>query len=253
MKGLRNKSKEYEYIKRIGRGSIAEIWLAKRKETGQPCVVKQMKKQDLLGRGAGVCFREEFDCLVAAATGGSSAGPDEPPRRAPGIAALQHVFHDDEHVCFVMDYYPGGDLLGLMGKYECGFPEPMVQFYIAEAAAALHVLHGLGFVHRDIRSDNLLLDARGHLYIADFGSCARVLPDVSISQPLSGGSPEYMSPELLATMQGDQNARYSFDTDWWSLGVVMYEVRIAARCAGHCRARRLSVVPSSLTRARARR
>lgn len=73
-----------------------------------------------------------------------------------------------------MDYYCGGDLLTLLSKYEDRLPEDMARFYIAEMVLAIDCLHRLGYVHRDIKPDNVLLDRKGHIVLADFGSCLRL-------------------------------------------------------------------------------
>lgn len=73
-----------------------------------------------------------------------------------------------------MDYYCGGDLLTLLSKFEDRLPEEMAKFYIAEMILAIHSLHSLRYVHRDVKPDNVLLDAQGHIRLADFGSCLRL-------------------------------------------------------------------------------
>lgn len=79
-----------------------------------------------------------------------------------------------------MDYYCGGDLLTLLSKYEDRLPEDMARFYIAEMVLAIHSLHTMNYVHRDIKPDNVLLDLTGHIVLADFGSCLRLLDDGTV-------------------------------------------------------------------------
>ncbi len=85
---------------------------------------------------------------------------------------------------FVMDYYSGGDLLTLLSKFEDRLSESMAQFYIAEMVLAIESIHKLGYVHRDIKPDNVLLDTAGHIRLADFGSCLRMREDGSVSVTL---------------------------------------------------------------------
>ena len=65
-------------------------------------------------------------------------------------------------------------MVGLMGRFE--IPEEWAKFYIAELVLALEAIHQLGYVHRDIKPDNMLLDQRGHLKLADFGTCMKMDP-----------------------------------------------------------------------------
>lgn len=66
----------------------------------------------------------------------------------------------------------GGNIVSLMSRYE--IPEDWARFYCAELVLALDAVHSMGYVHRDVKPDNMLLDARGHLKLADFGTCTRM-------------------------------------------------------------------------------
>lgn len=97
----------------------------------------------------------------------------------------------------VMDYYCGGDLLTLLSKFEDRLPEDMARFYIAEMVLAIGSIHDLRYVHRDIKPDNVLLDANGHIRLADFGSCLRLFEDGTVQSNVAVGTPDYISPEIL--------------------------------------------------------
>jgi len=99
-------------------------------------------------------IREERDIMVLG-------------RKCEWITRLQYAFQDRENLYLVMEYLPGGDLLGLMIRHGA-FDEELVRFYLAEIALAINALHSLGFVHRDIKPENLLLDRCGHLKLGKF-------------------------------------------------------------------------------------
>lgn len=90
------------------------------------------------------------------------------------LTTLHCCFQDENFLYLLMEYYPGGDLLTLMSKQEECFDEEMARFYTAEIILGIEAMHGLGYVHRDIKPDNILLDRSGHIRLADFGSCAFV-------------------------------------------------------------------------------
>ena len=85
-------------------------------------------------------------------------------------AYISSFFQDSANLYIVMDYIPGGDMMGLLIK--CGiFEEQLAQFYIAELILAIESVHAMGFIHRDIKPDNILIDKDGHIKLTDFGLC----------------------------------------------------------------------------------
>ncbi|KAF9392991.1 hypothetical protein CPC16_002837 [Podila verticillata] len=136
------------------------------------------------------------------------------------ICNLRYAFQDDENLFMVLDLMLGGDLrfhLERAGPMR----EDVVRFYVAELALALDALHTRRIVHRDLKPDNVLLDEHGHAHLTDFNIAVYYHP----SKPLMSiaGSMAYMAPEVLL------RKGYFESVDWWSLGVVMFELLFGRR------------------------
>eukprot|EP00545_Synedropsis_sp_CCMP1620_P000776 CAMPEP_0119027924 /NCGR_PEP_ID=MMETSP1176-20130426/37971_1 /TAXON_ID=265551 /ORGANISM="Synedropsis recta cf, Strain CCMP1620" /LENGTH=551 /DNA_ID=CAMNT_0006983947 /DNA_START=209 /DNA_END=1864 /DNA_ORIENTATION=+ len=159
---------DFESLIVVGRGAFGEVRLVRRKTkdktdpaNGQIFALKSMKKEMMVVKNQVGHVKAERDALAKA---------DDNNR---WLTSLYFSFTDDSHIYMVMEYLPGGDLMSLLMK-EDTFSEQVTRFFMAEAAFAISSVHALGYIHRDIKPDNMLLDARGHLKLTDLGLCKKV-------------------------------------------------------------------------------
>ncbi|KAL1465271.1 hypothetical protein WDU94_004854 [Cyamophila willieti] len=143
-------------IKPIGVGAFGEVTLVRKIDTNHLYAMKTLRKADVLKRNQVAHVKAERDILAEADN--------------EWVVKLYYSFQDKDNLYFVMDYIPGGDLMSLLIKKGI-FEEPLARFYIAELTCAVESVHKMGFIHRDIKPDNILIDRDGHIKLTDFGLC----------------------------------------------------------------------------------
>lgn len=209
---------EYEPEALIGRGGFGEVYLVRKRSSQELFALKKVSKALILNKNQIDHIRSERSALAVSTSD--------------WVVELKSSFQDEHFLYFVMDYVPGGDFMSLLIKRKV-LPEPEAKFYLAELVAAVDCVHKLNYIHRDLKPDNILIDKTGHIKLADFGLCKRsqIYPSAQVlSDPSSPkhrdrklnyttvGSPDYIAPEIYLK-QG-----YDEAVDWWSLGVIFYEM-----------------------------
>lgn len=135
----------------------------------------------------------------------------------PFLVNLYGCFQTEDHVCFVMEYLPGGDLM--IHIHNDSFSEEQTRFYSACVVLALEFLHLKKIIYRDLKLDNILMDADGFVKITDFGLCKEGIGHGDRTSTFCG-TPEFLAPEVLT----DDN--YTRAVDWWGLGVLIFEMLV---------------------------
>eukprot|EP00501_MAST-03F_sp_TOSAG23-6_P002336 GSMAST32.ASY1.ANO1.2438.1 assembled CDS len=100
------------------------------------------------------------------------------------LTTLHFSFQDNLNLYLVMDFIPGGDIMTLLLKKDT-LSEAATRFYVAETILAIQSVHNLGYIHRDLKPDNLLLDANGHILLTDLGLCKKVEDTIDLKMSLA--------------------------------------------------------------------
>uniref|UniRef100_A0A8C2ZUI5 non-specific serine/threonine protein kinase n=1 Tax=Cyclopterus lumpus TaxID=8103 RepID=A0A8C2ZUI5_CYCLU len=238
-------------IKTLGIGAFGEVCLTRKVDTGALYAMKTLRKKDVLNRNQVAHVKAERDILAEADN--------------EWVVRLYYSFQDRNSLYFVMDYIPGGDMMSLLIRMGV-FPEPLARFYVAELTLAIESVHKMGFIHRDIKPDNILIDLDGHIKLTDFGLCTgfRWTHNSKYYQKGSHVRQDSMEPsdfwddvsncrcgDRLMSLEQSANRQhqrclahslvgtpnyiapevllrkgYTQLCDWWSVGVILFEMLV---------------------------
>ncbi|KAJ7904539.1 kinase-like domain-containing protein [Mycena olivaceomarginata] len=223
---------DFRTVKVIGKGAFGEVRLVQKTDSGKVYAMKLLNKEAMLQKDQLAHVRAERDVLAESVSD--------------WIVQLFYSFQDPIYLYLVMEFLPGGDLMTMLIKYDT-FSEDVTRFYMAECVLAIEAVHQLGFIHRDIKPDNILIDKDGHVKLSDFGLSTgfhkqhdsnyyqRLLESANGQTPATGAQASrnsVMVNPINLTMTNEQiqtwkaNRRklaYSTECDWWSLGAIAFE------------------------------
>ncbi|XP_078413060.1 ribosomal protein S6 kinase alpha-5-like isoform X1 [Cetorhinus maximus] len=208
--GLEN----FELLKVLGTGAYGKVFLV-RKISGHDAnklyAMKVLKKASIVQKAKTTeHIKTERQVL-------------EHIRQSPFLVTLHYAFQTDTKLHLILDYVNGGELFTHLYQRE-HFTEEEVRIYAGEIVLALEHLHKLGIIYRDIKLENILLDGDGHVVLTDFGLSKEFVTFENERTYSFCGTIEYMAPEII---QGGSSG-HDKAVDWWSLGVLVYELLTGA-------------------------
>ncbi|KAK5661942.1 hypothetical protein OQA88_10052 [Cercophora sp. LCS_1] len=189
----------FRLLRVVGRGAFGKVRIVERKDTGLSFALKYIRKDEVVRSESVRNIIRERRMLEHV--------------NHPFICNLRYSFQDIEYMYLVVDLMSGGDLRFHISRKT--FTEEAVRFWISELGCALRYIHGQGIIHRDVKPDNVLLDADGHVHLTDFNVASDIIPGKVLTS--KSGTLAYLAPEVYSG-QG-----YDVRADWWSLGVLFYE------------------------------
>ena len=199
--------KSIEFKRVIGYGLMGIVRLAKLRDCNGYFAVKSIRKDYVKRHHDGRHIRNEKEILRKL-------------RTSPFCITYFGSFQDTKAIHFAMELAAGGELFRRLNKKE-NFSSQASKFYAIEILAALEHIHSLGYIYRDLKPENVMLDENGHCKLVDFGFAT--LPDSEGFCHTNVGTPAYLSPEQL---NGKFTNGYTCIVDWWAFGCFIYELMV---------------------------
>ncbi|XP_076681675.1 ribosomal protein S6 kinase alpha-5 isoform X2 [Andrena cerasifolii] len=215
--GQRVDMTHFDLLKVLGTGAYGKVFLVRKRtgtDAGRLYAMKVLKKASIVQKKKTTEHTKTERQVLEAV------------RDSPFLVTLHYAFQTDAKLHLILDYVSGGELFTHLYQRE-HFTEDEVRIYIGEVILALEHLHKLGIIYRDIKLENILLDREGHIVLTDFGLSKEFLPHERDSNARAYsfcGTIEYMAPEVVR----GGSAGHDIAVDWWSVGVLTYELLTGA-------------------------
>ena len=195
--------KDFKILKKLGKGAFGKVLLVHNEELNKYFAMKILKKKFIEKNKQQFHVKTERKILEII--------------EHPFVAKLYYAFQNSEKLYLLTEYMPGGEMFYHLHK-DIYFSEERTKFYISEIFLALIYLHKNNIIYRDLKPENILLDEQGHIKLTDFG-LSKIVNNINKDKTYTiCGTPEYVAPEVLL------NKGYNKSADWWSLGIVLYEM-----------------------------
>ncbi|KAG5892006.1 hypothetical protein JTB14_024447 [Gonioctena quinquepunctata] len=205
----------FDLLKVLGTGAYGKVFLVRKRggsDDGRLYAMKVLKKATIVQKKKTTEHTKTERQVLEAV------------RDNPFLVTLHYAFQTDAKLHLILDYVAGGELFTHLYQRE-HFTEDEVRIYIGEIILALEHLHALGIIYRDIKLENILVDESGHIVLTDFGLSKELPREDSEQRAYSFcGTIEYMAPEVVRG--GTQG--HDIAVDWWSVGVLTYELLTGA-------------------------
>ncbi|ELR11956.1 PHprotein kinase domain containing protein [Acanthamoeba castellanii str. Neff] len=197
---------DFETLNVIGSGGFGKVYQVRYKPTDQIMAMKVLNKKSIVEADEVVKLRTERSILTKL--------------DSPFLVKLHFSFQNPNKIFFAMDYINGGELFFHLQQQERGFTPERVKFYAAEILLGVEYLHTKGIIYRDLKPENVLISADGHVRMTDFGISKEGLNAKDDRTATFCGTPEYLAPEVL------EGKEYGKEVDWWSYGTLVYEMLV---------------------------
>lgn len=196
---------DYEPLELIAKGCYGCVMKAQRKADLCTVAIKMINKSRVMTEGPSSVQQckdevaiQNFACL----------------ERCPFICEIHTFWQTRTMLYIVLEYVPGGELFSIWKR--CGaFSESLTRFFLGEIALTLEFFHSKKVLYRDLKLENIMLDAQGHVKLIDFG-LSKMLPPGRERTNTICGTLQYSAPEML------EGRAYNRAADWWSFGILMF-------------------------------